>query len=700
MNRLPLPLLFVTLLALTSLSPVRAESVGGDSADIELATGARGGRLVIRFTPPLNPVGHSSGGEGRTLSILLHNPRPEEPVGSWSWAPDERHWIEQVQFTASVNGSGGNLVIRFRRTTPTRVLPDPAGGRLSILFGSRAKETAAVAPSTREEARLPSPVPPAEGEFRRVAELMEEARQAMVRKEWSRAIQLYTKVLRMPENPYTRDALEYLGLARERKGQLAHAKAEYRHYLERYPEGEGAGRVRQRLAAILTARKRPKAARGEPPSPSRLRWNSRGSFSQYYRRDQNNFNSDSNEVVTQSALYSDLDLHSRLRTDDYDLGGRVTAGYTNDFLDGGDNSGARVSYLYLEGSDADHRLKLRAGRQNSSSGGVMGRFDGLWGGWRINQRTRLTAVTGLPVRSTEEGPDSERLFLGTSVELSTSGKAWGTTGYLFHQQVAGVTDRQAVGLELRYLRDGRSLFGLLDYDTSFNRLNIFMLFGNWSLPGRTSFHWRYDRRTSPMLTLGNALIGQGDVTMDTFLRSHSEEETRQLALDRTSVTTSGSAGLSRPLTDRFTLSGDLTVTRTTATVTSGGVEGIPATGPDLFLSLQLIGSDLLVDGDSTLLGMRYSDTDSADTLSLSVNSRFPLGRGLRINPRLRLDLRDNRVDDGAQITLSPSVRLDYRFARRQQVEAEVGGEWSNLQLSDAVQDNHMYWFHLGYRLSF
>lgn len=31
-----------------------------------------------------------------------------------------------------------------------------------------------------------------------------------------------------------------LGLARERNGQLAHAKAEYEEYLREYPNGEGA----------------------------------------------------------------------------------------------------------------------------------------------------------------------------------------------------------------------------------------------------------------------------------------------------------------------------------------------------------------------------------------------------------------------------------------------------------------------------
>jgi len=46
---------------------------------------------------------------------------------------------------------------------------------------------------------------------------------------------------------------ELLGLARERSGQLAHAKAEYEEYLRRYPSGEAAERITRRLATLRAA---------------------------------------------------------------------------------------------------------------------------------------------------------------------------------------------------------------------------------------------------------------------------------------------------------------------------------------------------------------------------------------------------------------------------------------------------------------
>ncbi|MFQ5609816.1 MAG: SPOR domain-containing protein, partial [Woeseiaceae bacterium] len=98
--------------------------------------------------------------------------------------------------------------------------------------------------------------------------LMGEARQEMIAGNTSRAVQIYTKVLRLPDNSRHAEAQEYLALAREKSGQVAHAKAEYQRYLSLYPDSEGAKRVGQRLAALLAIDKKPDttpiAARGQP----------------------------------------------------------------------------------------------------------------------------------------------------------------------------------------------------------------------------------------------------------------------------------------------------------------------------------------------------------------------------------------------------------------------------------------------------
>ena len=58
--------------------------------------------------------------------------------------------------------------------------------------------------------------------------LMLEARNLVAAGDLSRAIQLYTKVLQLPGHSRQPEAQEYLAVARDKNGQSAHAKAEYR----------------------------------------------------------------------------------------------------------------------------------------------------------------------------------------------------------------------------------------------------------------------------------------------------------------------------------------------------------------------------------------------------------------------------------------------------------------------------------------
>jgi len=80
-----------------------------------------------------------------------------------------------------------------------------------------------------------------------------DARAAMSARDFPKAIGLLTKLQRQPEFPQRAAMQELLGLARERAGQLAHAKAEYQEYLRRYPNGEAADRVARRLAVLRAA---------------------------------------------------------------------------------------------------------------------------------------------------------------------------------------------------------------------------------------------------------------------------------------------------------------------------------------------------------------------------------------------------------------------------------------------------------------
>ena len=553
-----------------------------------------------------------------------------------------------------------------------------------------------------------TPLPPKDEAS--IKRLMEDARKAMAAKSYQRAIQLYTKVLRYPEHAMKPAAQEFLGLARERNKQLAHAKAEYERYLTLYPEGDGAGRVRQRLEGLLTARAEPKqrlrTAKRAGDEQDGYEWRTFGSFSQFYRRDAMLTDEDE-ERVTQSSLSTDLDISTRARKDDYEFGLRFTGGYTHDFLEPtDDDSDMRVSSMYADLGQRDVDLSARIGRQTRSTGGVLGRFDGGLVSYRLNKQMKFNFVTGYPVNSSSDSPSNDRWFWGGSLDLGTYNDAWDFVVFYINQRTEGIQDRQAIGGEFRYFDPEQTLFGLFDYDIDYGEVNIFSLIGNWKLPDEYSLNAQFDYRRSPLLTSTNALQGQAPLTnIDQMLQVVTEDRINSLAEDVSALSYSFTAGLSKPLTDKLQLSGDVTYTEFKDTkntnVSDSTVTFNPGTGIDSFYNIQLIGSDLIKPGDISVLGMRYSDTNTTDTVSLSLNTRYPYNTKLRLNPRLRVDYRERSSDDSIEWVIVPSLRLDYRWERRNNFELEVGGEWSETETSAGVTDtDSSYYLGVGYRIDF
>src|SRR5262249_20444090 len=92
-----------------------------------------------------------------------------------------------------------------------------------------------------------------DSDLRVVAASMDEGRAALTRCSFREAIQLFRKVIGYPENQYSAEAQEFLGLSLQKTGQLKEAQAVYEDYVRRYPSGEASERVKQRLAGIVTA---------------------------------------------------------------------------------------------------------------------------------------------------------------------------------------------------------------------------------------------------------------------------------------------------------------------------------------------------------------------------------------------------------------------------------------------------------------
>ena len=575
----------------------------------------------------------------------------------------------------------------FSLLTPPPILPPPASTHPPPTLAT---------PAQAEAADITTPL--AEVSDERLEGLMEEARQAVVKGDYSRAVQLYSKILRYADNPYQQDALEYLGLSRERKGQLAHAKKEYQRYLSLYPEGEGADRVRQRLAGLMTARKTPTSRPQKRSMQTAHAWDVFGGISQFYQRAISITDADGGDVDA-SALTNDIDVTARRRGERYDFQARLSSSYAYDFLGDGAGSETSVSTLYLDGADRNRGLSFRLGRQSRDSGGVLGRFDGLLLGYKLTDWMILSGVAGFPVANTDNKVETDGRLYGLSIDWGTFADAWDFNTFIIEQTADGILDRRGIGGEVRYFDPSRSLLTFVDYDISYEDLNTFIFLGTWILPTQTTINASFDYRNSPVLTTTNALQSQTVSSIDELRDLFSDSEIRTLAEDRTASVKTLTAGVSHPFTEHFQVSGDITATTLSDTPASGGIEAVPGTGWEYFYGLQFIGSSLIKPGDISIVGLRYADGDNANTISGTLNTRYPVNHEWRLNPRFRLDYRDNN-DGTTQWIKAPSFRTEYRWRKRYRFEGEAGAEWSSQQLDEDNNETSSYFLSLGYRYDF
>lgn len=554
------------------------------------------------------------------------------------------------------------------------------------------------------EAILPPTAAPASAEEveARAGQLMTEARAALDAGNNTAATERLNQALMLPPNRHSQEAQELIGLARDRNGEFTKARAEYELYLKLFPDGEGAARVRDRLA-VLSAPEAP-AARRAGRAPLRM---VTGTLSQYYYGGRTKIDSVFNTPTTvdrssfsaidQSALVTNLDLTARNRTASSDS--RFVFRDTNNvsFL-ANRSSYNRLNAAYYDYRGIDHSFATRAGRQTGLTGGLPNRFDGATAGFGVTQNWRLNAAGGVPV----EYPaiDSNRSFWGTNLEYENLGGAWSGNLFYVDQTVDGIPDRQAVGNETRYFRGGTSLFTLLDYDTSYKEWNIAMLQGTWQTEGRTSLNLLYDRRKAPLLTTTNAIFGQPTTSISTLLQSLTLEQVRQQARDVTATATQALLGLTTPVSEKWQAGADARFTNVgplPAIVVNGiAIPAQPATGNIYSYDLQAIGTNLYSSRDTNVFSATYLTGPTQEGYQLAFNNLSLIAARWTVEPSLRYYTQK----DTREVKLTrwmPGLRLTYLVRDNMALEGEFNWEKTRIVGPASQDDTSRGFFYLGYR---
>jgi len=738
-------------------------------SSVEVTSADHCNRIDIRLHRPATYAGHTPVNGGTDVTIRLM------PLGT-----DETPDVDTLRLRESADVPVGNaahlnsviydivsdgrpvIKLSFDHSVSFRVIMD-AGTRHIRIDESESVDAAkclGIAKSDGKTDAEASVAAKGDGQISG-SDPIAEGKRALTDKDYGRAVNFFTKAVTEGSPNVKQEGQELLGLARERAGQLAHAKAEYETYLKLYPKGAAAARVRQRLAGVEAAEqseaetqfaesnkgrldtgqvppksdkpedhnlasnaaskgdgtppadllrpqsKQPTKTNMAVPDPNAWTTDKSGSISQYYYRNDNFTQSDvlrgslGTHEILQNELISAGDIYLHGENQTFDLSMRGAMLNETGFGQQSNVQDTNASTIYMDVKHKPTGLFTRVGRQSRSTGGIFGRFDGVNSGWEVNKDLKVQAVVGSPVFSRDAQPfASERIFYGASVDYILPNNAWATSLYAMEQNAGSVTDRRAIGAELRY--SGKELFAYsaIDYDILFNEINSAYLSATWNFKEGAALYGTLDYRHVPFLLTSNALMGRSEQKLGTLVDLFGEDEVINWAMDRTASAKLATVGVSYPLNSIWTAAIDATIADYTGTPASGGVIETPNPGMEVYLSSQLTGTGVLTENDSLNFGLRYSGNDSSNLYLADASLRYPINEKLRFTPRLRVTYRDSKTSDSQQWLAMPSLGMRYRVNNHWNFEIEAGARWEDDIAPAGNSQNTEMLINAGYRYEF
>jgi tetratricopeptide (TPR) repeat protein len=535
------------------------------------------------------------------------------------------------------------------------------------------------------------------------------ARTEMTAGRYEQAIALLNQILNLPPNKASMDAQELIGTAREGLGEVERARVEYELFLKLYPDSPGTSRVTERLAAI-GEKGSPGAKSGRP-----AQWLYWGSIGQSYYGGQSRIRNETTIVTPgtdgtvidvqdissndQSSVVTNLDANARYRGNGWDNRFVFRNVSVVSFLNG-QPSQNRLSALYADFKNEEMRLDARVGRQSSTSGAVLGRFDGATMHYGVGPSWRIGAFAGTPAESTLGG---RKHFYGATLDNDKLLDGLGFGLYAVEQRSEGFVDRRSVGNEIRYFTPKFSLFSLLDYDIHFNRINIASTQGTFSLSGGTNFNFLYDYRRSPPLQLTNALLGRPTSSLQELIDAYSPEQIEREALGLTPVSKVLLLGAQHPVTRHWQLGAEFRLSSVSGTIATDTLPASAGTGNVYSYTLQAIGTGIFTPSSVLVFNGVRLTSRAYDAWLASVNTRFRPTERWAIEPTLRYYIQDNKSRDPANTgssfkRLSPSVRMTYQLREKISIESEVSLERSRSNSTLVNENSNLIFYYLGYRV--
>ncbi|MBA3582560.1 MAG: hypothetical protein H0W44_08940 [Gammaproteobacteria bacterium] len=675
------------------------------------------------------------------------------------WKDPEQYPIKSIT-VAKEAGQYYKLTIVFFREEGYQLLPDPethklvlyiqtnaesadaaakAAGRLApdvalvasvpgagvVATSNRAVDSAALgaeAIKTLQDQQTQLPI--TSETLSRADKLMDDARRAMAEERYNEATSIYAEVLREPSGPHHQYAQEYLALAHFRMGRYAPAQTEYQHYLDLYPDGEGAERVRQLMAVILTARAELQERRAKDLLEEKRRavaWQWNGSVSQNLRR---------------SVLDVNVD-ESNTQGDTRDNGGYALS--SNAYIRSGKSIGPTMFNLELSGNHQDDLLEhsgadetvdrfvarlegqtrkwgVHLGRQSQSSLGAAGRFDGVYGEYRLTQDTLFGFATGSePSRDELLESDENRRFKSVIGQIDNIFSSASARFYLAEEESDGFINRQGLGVRLNYFdRPTRSSFFVMtDYDLLFGEINFVSLQPTVTLFENLNIGVSIEERNSPQYRMDSVITGQGVSTLRQFydLTGYTEAQTMELVRAASKHDKQRAVNVSWRTQEGFSLSFNASrdiqaaqpaVAPVPILVVLNNATGIQATGQSVFDSynFSVSRSDEKQNGS---LGVGYSTGANRSSYSISSQTQVRVTETVRLDPGLSWSKSVDDLRNESSNSLYPYLRMEYAQQNNLRFQLDLGANLSWINSNDPAQAQRVtknFAMGMSYRYSF
>ncbi len=362
-------------------------------------------------------------------------------------------------------------------------------------------------------------------------------------------------------------------------------------------------------------------------------------------------------------------------------------------------------------------------------------------GYDLVKKLRLNGAFGYTVDFQEKGKvQTNQPFISTSLQLGPFMKHLDVTPYYFTQEVDGINNRTSVGMESRWGHPRWTFFNLVDYELEYGEINIIMLNALYRMTDKTNVNLNFDDRKSPILQTRNALNDVTNLatscgnsgaiyeTIEDALVDCSEEQLRDFALLKTGTSRFVTMSVNHTLSRRTQLNFDVSQIITTLSNLVPKVDNpidfdeVIEDSDQISGAIRLVVSQLFQQRDTNIFGFRMTQDQAYNSMAVDISNRLNFGRSIRFSTRLTADLRNNsafRTTGTNQLRIRPSIKLDYRWKRSFEIQAELtydtttnGGTLENegLQIpgelpgvvvpADARVDSDNYLFTIGFRQDF